>query len=88
MIKLQPSKSKKYRPTYRQWEKLVDETEFTPNSKVSYHSVELINFDTSEVHLITGQRIPFDCVSEKQYIHVVNGGYYEDAPEINDSDRI
>jgi len=35
-----------------------------------------------------GKRISFDCLSEAQYIHVVNGGFYEDAPAIDEASRV
>lgn len=80
-----PSVSRKYRPTSEQWRKLVEETEMEP---CCHHSkVELINFETSMIHLKGGARLAFDCLSEAQFIHVCNGGYYEDAPPVDESKR-
>ncbi|MBK9223413.1 MAG: hypothetical protein IPO16_15020 [Saprospiraceae bacterium] len=81
-----PAVSRQYRPTYNQWKKVVEETELEP---YCHHSkVELINFQTSKIHLKGGGRLAFDCLSEAQYLHVVNGGYYEDAPPIDETARV
>ena len=81
-----PAVDMKYRPTASQWQKIIFETEMAPTC--SYSNVELINFKTSKVHLKGGLRMPFDCLSEAQYIHVVNGGFYEDAPQIDEKCRV
>jgi hypothetical protein len=81
-----PAVDMKYRPTASQWQKIMFETEMDPTC--SYSNVELINFKTSKVHLKGGIRMPFDCLSEAQYIHVVNGGFYEDAPQIDEKCRV
>jgi hypothetical protein len=86
---MEANKSRQYRPTSVQWNKLINETEFTINEQGVYASmVELINFKTSKVHFKGGKRIAFDCLSEAQFIHVCNGGYYEDAPLIDNKNRI
>jgi len=83
---VKPSKSRKYRPTSTQWQKIIDETEMEPYC--SHSSMELMNFETSKIHLKGGARLSFDCLSEAQYIHVINGGFYEDAAPINDEARV
>lgn len=84
---VKPKKSMCYRPAAKDWRNIVTMTEFMANDDFDYHNMELINFDTYMIHLKSGKRIPFDCLSEAQYIHVVNGGYYEEAPEIIESER-
>ena len=82
-----PAVSRKYRPTFNQWKKIVEETELEPYC--GHSSVELINFETSKIHLKGGARLSFDGLSEAQYLHVLNGGYYEDAiPPIDEAARI
>jgi hypothetical protein len=83
-----PKVSMQYRLTPSQFKKIVEETEFEPEEFIHHSSVYLINFKTSNVHLKSGERISFDCLSEDQYLHVVNGGYYEDAKPIDESARI
>ncbi|HRH83556.1 MAG TPA: hypothetical protein PK210_04900 [Bacteroidia bacterium] len=83
-----PSVSMQYRPTSNQFKKVVEETEFEPEEFINYSGVELINFKTSKLHLKGGKRISFDCLSEAQYLYVINGGYYEDAPPVNEAARI
>jgi len=85
-VMVQPSKSRKYRPTKNQWKKIFYETEI--DTGCSYSQIELINFETSKIHLKGGARLSFDCLSEAQYIHVLNGGFYEDAAPINDEARV
>ena len=85
-VMVQPSKSRKYRPTKNQWKKIFYETEI--DTGCSYSQIELINFETSKIHLKGGARLSFDCLSESQYIHVLNGGFYEDAAPINDEARV
>lgn len=83
-MKLQPSTNKMYRPTSDQWHRIINETEFIANESFRWSAIELINFKTSMVHLKGGKRVAFDCLSERQYVWVCNGGYYEEAAEIND----
>lgn len=83
-----PAVSMQYRPTASQLKKLVEETEFEPEEFIHYSSIELINFKTSKLHLKGGKRISFDCLSEAQYLHVVNGGFYEDAPPVDETTRV
>lgn len=83
-----PAVSMQYRPTSSQLKKVVEETEFEPEEFIHYSSIELINFKTHKLHLKGGKRISFDCLSEAQYIHVVNGGFYEDAPAIDEASRV
>lgn len=83
-----PAVSMQYRPTAGQLKKVVNETEFEPEEFIHYNSIELINFKTSKLHLKGGKRISFDCLSEAQYLHVVNGGFYEDAPQIDETSRV
>lgn len=86
VTKVFPAIDRKYRPTKTQWQKITDETEIEPYC--SHSSIELINFKTSKIHLKGGVRLSFDCLSEDQYVHVCNGGFYEDAPLINDGCRV
>lgn len=30
----------------------------------------------------------FDCLSESEYVHVCNGGYFEEAELINEAERV
>lgn len=83
-----PAVSMQYRPTAIQLKKVVEETEFEPEEFIHYSSIELINFKTSKLHLKGGKRISFDCLSEAQYLHVVNGGFYEDAPPVDETARV
>lgn len=83
-----PAVSMQYRPTSNQLKKVVDETEFEPEEFIHYSSIELINFKTHKLHLKGGKRISFDCLTEAQYLHVVNGGFYEDAPSIYEASRV
>jgi hypothetical protein len=69
--------SRQYRPTRFDWLQVTSLTEFTSNEDFYYHSMELINFETSMVHLKGGRRIGFDCLSEDQYLKVVSGKFYE-----------
>jgi len=85
---LQPSKDRKYSPTFEQWKRIENYTEFSPNDDFMYSTMELINFNTCKVHLKGGRRIAFDGLSEKQFVWVCNGGYYEEAVDIEDSNRI
>ena len=88
-MKIQPTKDRKYRPTLMQWQSLLVNTQFFFEPVViAYTLVELINFNTSCIHLKTGKCIPFDGLNEDQYIYVLNGGYYEETPMIKDKDRI
>lgn len=83
-----PTKSCIYEPTQDQWARIVNGTEFMPNEIFKHIDINFINFKTSEVFLLNGRRIGFDCLSENEYVHVCNGGYYEDAPEIKKFNRI
>lgn len=85
---VKPKINRQYHPTYEQWVRIEGYTEFDPNDDFMYSTMELIDFNKCKVHLKGGKRIAFDGLSEKQYVHVCNGGYYEDAPQINDTDRI
>lgn len=85
-MKILPTLSQQYRPTSTQWKKLVEETELEPYCH--YSKLELINFKTSKIHLKGGAMLAFDCLSEAQYLHVINGGYYEYAPPIDETKRI
>lgn len=84
---MKPHKDKKYRPTPTTWRKIREQTGFISEPFHEYE-MELINFETSQIHLKSGKRISFACLNESEYVHVVNGGYYEEAPPINDNERI
>lgn len=85
---LLPAVSRKYRPTAEQWRKVTTETEFYVEEVTPYSRVELIDFNKSKIHLKGGKRIAFDCLSESEYIHVCNGGYFEEAEPINEDARV
>ena len=87
-MEVMPALNKIYRPTYGQWKKITDYTDFCPNDTFQYSNMELIDFNKCKIHLKGGKRIPFDGLSEHQFIWACNGGYYEEAPLINDKERI
>lgn len=79
-----PAVSRQYRPTAEQWRKVTTETEFFAEEVTPYSRVELIDFNKSKIHLKGGKRISFDCLSEREYICVCNGGYFEEADPIDE----
>lgn len=83
-----PAVSRKYRPTAEQWRKVTTETAFYAEEVTPYSRVELIDFNKSKIHLKGGKRIDFDCLSESEYVHVCNGGYFEEAEPINEDARV
>ena len=83
-----PAVNRTYRPTYDQWKRIEDYTEFSPNESFPYSRIELVDFKKCKVHLKGGKRVAFDCLSEKQYVWVCNGGYYEEAPPIDETARV
>ena len=85
---LLPAKDRKYRPTLEQWGRINVNTEFTPNLEVHHLEIDHIDFNDFAIVLKSKQKVYFDCINEDQYVHVCNGGYYEEAPNIVDSQRI
>jgi hypothetical protein len=85
---LQPSKDRKYYPSIEMWTKIHLSSEFTANCDISYSDIDYIDFDDACVMLQGGEKVYFDCFSEDQYIHIYNGGFYEEAPDIIESQRI
>ena len=85
---VQPAISRTYRPTYDQWSRIENDTEFDPNNDFTYSEIELVDFKKCNVHLKGGKRVAFDGLSERQYVWVCNGGYYEEAPNIEDDHRV
>ena len=83
-----PAVNRNYRPTYNQWKRIEDYTEFCPNESFPFSRIELVDFKKCKVHLKGGKKVSFDCLSEKQYVWVCNGGYYEDAQFINEDARV
>ena len=83
-----PAISQQYRPTAEQWRKITTETAFFAEDVTPYSRVELVDFTKYKIHLKGGKRISFDCLSESEYVHVCNGGYFEEAEPINEAERV
>lgn len=85
---LLPAKDRRYRPTLEQWGRIDLNTEFTANEEINFRDIDYIDFDLCCVVLKSRKRVYFDCINEDKYVHVCNGGYHEDAPDIIESQRI
>jgi hypothetical protein len=83
-----PTVSGCYSPTYQQWRRIVTETEFFAEGVNQYSHVEFIDFVKSKIYLLGGIGVSFDCLSEHVYVHVCNGGYFEEAVPIEEESRI
>lgn len=83
---IKPAKSKKYIISYSDYDMLLMQTELEPNKRLSFRTATI---DFNNCSLSSGrEKTFFDCLSEDQFVHVMNGGYYEEAPPINENERI
>jgi len=87
-MKISPTISQQYTPTFEQWRKIFTQTEFYADNITPLSNVCLIDFKKNKIQLKNGKKISFDGLSESQYVHVCNGGYYEDAVDINENERV
>lgn len=86
--KVKPTKSKIYNVKPELWNKILVSTEFTANRTIGYWEINYIDFKLFAVVLLTGEKVYFDCFNEDQFVHVANGGFYEEAPDINNKERV
>lgn len=61
---------KKHRPTSIQWNQVLELSEIMVED-FPYSQMELIDFETYLIHLKSGERIGFDCISYYDFLNII-----------------
>lgn len=61
---------KKHRPTANQWAKVLQLSEIEVED-FPYSQMELIDFKSYLIHLKSGRRIGFDCISYEDFLKLL-----------------